>query len=482
MTYQPTPVDLPELEDLPIFDSEPQPQPATPARRTTTATSPEPATVTRGRPVDWKTVAQLRDEAAGILAAQTSDLGSDLSPEDRKERGRAIVSDLVRDHSARLVNSGAAAPTSDEERLLAQAVMEALFGFGRLQPLIDNPEVENIEIYGDRVILQTIDSDFLEADPVADSDEDLLSMLTFMANQQGRSFDRNHPRLHMTLGRSARLQAIGWISERPIVTIRIHRLIDIDLDDLVNFELFDTHLARFLSAAVRARKSIIVAGAQSSGKTTLLRALLNEIDPWEKILTLESTYELHLDKLGPERHQRLISLEAVPGSDEKDIYGRPIGEITMDDLARDSFRMNLDRMVVGEILGPEVVAMFEAMQTGAGSLSTIHSKSASGVEGRIITLARKDGRVTEDFTRRQVAENVDLVVYISVSNPFGRRKLRRVTHVESYEPGENGQVAKNRIYGPGANGAVVPVTPPDWLEDLAEAGYPAEAFMRGVSA
>ncbi|ASK67278.1 hypothetical protein CFK39_15655 (plasmid) [Brachybacterium avium] len=212
-------------------------------------------------------------------------------------------------------------------------------------------------------------------------------------------------------------------------------------------------LASFLRAAVRAKKSIIVAGDRGAGKTTLLRALINEIEPAEKIGTIESVYELHLEQLGDERHPRLIPWEAIPGSSEKDAAGRPIGEIPMDYWAQRSFRHNLDRLIVGELLGPEVIAMFEAMQTGAGSMSTIHAKSAAAVPERIVTLARKDGRVTEDFARRQVAENIDLAIYVGViplaePNPWTGQapRGRRITNVTTYSPGEDGRVASTQLW------------------------------------
>lgn len=474
------PTDLPDFESLALVGREPTPEPrqtptAPPTAPAATRVAPASPTVpaerapsTPSAPTDWAVVDQIRSEVANALAEETLPGADDA---DRRARAVALIGHYIDDEEGRRLDLGQVQWTGVERRAITQAVLESLFGFGRLQPLLDDPTIENIEIYGyDDVLVQRTGNAFEQAEPIAESDEDLLSTLSFYAAQQGKSFDPAHPRLHMSLGPTARLYVTGWVVPRPLATIRIHRLVDVGLDDLVDLDLMPRDLARFLRAAVRAKKSIMVAGAQGAGKTTLLRGLLNEIDPWEKLAILESTAELHLEQLGKERHRRLVPLEAVPGSDEKDMNGRPIGEITMDDWARDSFRMNLDRLIVGEILGPEVIAMFEAMQTGAGSLSTIHAKSSVAIPERVVTLARKDGRVTEDFARRQVAESIDLAVYVDVvksRNPWtGESSLtRRITDVTSYQPGEGGRVAMTRLWGL-HDGVLVEQIAPEWADDL----------------
>ncbi|MGP5306912.1 CpaF family protein [Brachybacterium alimentarium] len=406
---------------------------------------------TAQRFTDWKIVTLLRDDVSDRLAREDA---VDLPLEDRKAHAISLITHLIDDQERLRINQGQARWSGEERRAISQAVLEAVFGFGRLQPLLDDDRNENIELYGhEKVIVQRTGHSFEHVDPIADSDEELLSMLAHFAHSAGRNFDPAHPNLELSLGHNARLEATGWVVPEPVATIRIHRLIDIALADLVDLKLMPPELAAFLRAAVRAKKSIIVAGDRGAGKTTLLRALINEIDPAEKIGTIESVYELHLELLGAERHPRLIQWEAVPGSSEKDAAGRPIGEIPMDYWAQRSFRHNLDRLIVGELLGPEVIAMFEAMQTGAGSMSTIHAKSSAAVPERIVTLARKDGRVTEDFARRQVAENIDLAIYVGVV-PLGPRdpwtgqtpRGRRITNVTMYSPGEDGRVASTQLW------------------------------------
>ncbi|MGO1325101.1 MAG: CpaF family protein [Brevibacterium aurantiacum] len=475
---QPQPQDLPDFESLALVSLEDDPvatAPLTPAAPPAAsdhgekpALSENPPAAATTRYTDWAVVDQIRSEVANALAEENIP-GSDN--EDRRARALSLIGNYIDDEEGRRLDQGFVQWTNAERRAINQAVLESLFGFGRLQPLLDDPTIENIEIYGyDDVLIQRTGNAFEEAEPIAESNEDLLSTLSFYAAQQGKSFDPAHPRLHMSLGPTARLYVTGWVVPQPMATIRVHRLVDVTLNDLVKLDLMPSELARFLRASVRAKKAVMVAGAQGAGKTTLLRGLVNEIDPWEKLAILESTAELHLEQLGKERHRRLVPLEAVPGSDEKDPNGRPIGEITMDDWARDSFRMNLDRLIVGEILGPEVIAMFEAMQTGAGSLSTIHAKSSGAVPERVVTLARKDGRVSEDFARRQVAESIDLAVYVDVvktRNPWtGESSLtRRITDVTAYHPGEAGRVASTQLWGI-QDGQLIQKMAPEWIEDI----------------
>lgn len=454
------PAELPDFASLPLIGLDEENDapldivPTVPAQRPHLVREdekpdqPKPAQ----RFTDWKIVTRLRNDVSEHLSREDA---FDLPLEDQKAQAISLITHLIDDQERLRINQGQARWSGEERRALSQAVLEAVFGFGRLQPLLDDDTIENIELYGhQKVIVQrTGHGAFEYVDPIADSDEELLSMLAHYAHKAGRNFDPAHPNLELNLGHNARLEATGWVMPKPIATIRIHRLIDITLADLVDLDLMPPELASFLRAAVRAKKSIIVAGDRGAGKTTLLRALINEIEPAEKIGTIESVYELHLEQLGDERHPRLIPWEAIPGSSEKDAAGRPIGEIPMDYWAQRSFRHNLDRLIVGELLGPEVIAMFEAMQTGAGSMSTIHAKSAAAVPERIVTLARKDGRVTEDFARRQVAENIDLAIYVGViplsePDPWTGQapRGRRITNVTTYSPGEDGRVASTQLW------------------------------------
>ena len=135
------------------------------------------------------------------------------------------------------------------------------------------------------------------------------------------------------------LAAMAWTTPKPHVVIRRHRVRDVDLDDLVDLGTLDTALAGFLRAAIGAGKNIVVTGLQNAGKTTLIRALANEFAPLERFATIEKEYELHLHDL-PERHPRVVAMEAREGSAETGPGGHRAGEVTLTDLVTDALRMN----------------------------------------------------------------------------------------------------------------------------------------------
>src|ERR1035437_8089753 len=125
----------------------------------------------------------------------------------------------------------------EEQQRMAEAVYDALFGLGRLQPLVDNDQVENIIITGcDNVRLELVDGTLLQASPVAESDEELIEFLVFLASRSevnARPFSESQPRLHLRLDGGSRLAAAAWVTPRPSVVIRRHRLMEVTLDDLV---------------------------------------------------------------------------------------------------------------------------------------------------------------------------------------------------------------------------------------------------------
>lgn len=188
----------------------------------------------------------------------------------------------------------------------------------------------------------------------------------------------------------------------------------------------------------------MIAGATRAGKTTLLRAMAAEIGPDERIITIERALELGLKK-DAERHPNCIEMEErVPNSE-----GR--GAVSMARLVRRTLRQNPDRVIVGEVLGPEVVDMLNAMGQGNdGSMSTIHSRSARDVFNRIATYAiQAEERLPHEASYQLIAGGLDYVLFISRHPRTGERRLETVLEVNGYDK----TVLASELFQPGPTDA-----------------------------
>jgi Flp pilus assembly CpaF family ATPase len=471
-----------DLAQLPIFA---QPisheQPVKAAKAFDAPVDPQPVEPV---PIDWQLVAALRAQASEQLSqAVAADRGR-LDHAAQEELGRSIVLDLVESTMAEAVNAGEATWSLARQRALARAVFDSLFRLGRLQPLVDDDRVENIVIAGhDNVMLELVDGTLIDGPPVADSDEELIDFLVFLASRSevnARSFSEAQPRLHLRLDGGSRLAAAAWVTPRPSVVIRRHRLMEVTLDDLVRRDMMTPVLASFLRAAVRARKSIVVAGAQGAGKTTLVRALCAEIDEFEALGTFETEYELHLHELG--RHRIVHAWEARPGSGERGPDGRIAGEFTLDEALVDSFRFNLSRQIVGEVRGREIWAMIKAMESGTGSISTTHASDAVAAVRKLVTCAMEAGsHVTHELATSKLAATVDLIVHLDMETRHdGARaqRRRRVAEVIALSPGERETgYATTHVFRTDTAGVAVPHVLPEEYRTLAAHGFDLGGYL-----
>ena len=287
--------------------------------------------------IDWSTVVALRRKASERISSERASHrernGIDLSGDDVRMLGRSVVRQVVESHAEKLTAEGQALWSTSTKEAYASAVVDAIFGYGRLQPLFEIPDAENIEINGsDRVFIQYGDGRREPGPPVADSDDELVEAIRFLGESANppRPFDDAHPTMTVALGSEYRLHAIGFgLSYRPSVVIRHHTLTRVTIDDLVASGMMPHHVGVLLRAGVLARRSIVIAGDQGAGKTTLLRALVDAIPPTERFGTLETDYEL-LTHLNPDR-DNMVALQATVGLGEK-VDGRSLGEFTVADL------------------------------------------------------------------------------------------------------------------------------------------------------
>ncbi len=242
-----------------------------------------------GRPadseVDWHLIVSLRRQAsaeiAANLSAHTERTGRPLPELDRRLMGRSVIRSVVREHARQLGDTGKALWSLTTEHAYAQSLENAIFGFGRLQPMFEIPDAENIEIHGfDSVVVQFGDGTRRQHPPVADSDEELIEAIRFLGESANpsRPFDEAHPTVTLALGDRFRLHAIGFgLTYRPAITIRQHTMTHVTLDELADRGMMPADLARLLQAAVRARKSVVISGDQGAGNLASSKTDLSSV-------------------------------------------------------------------------------------------------------------------------------------------------------------------------------------------------------------
>jgi pilus assembly protein CpaF len=432
--------------------------------------------------MDHALVKRLRQEVGDRIAEQRrvdqlSGLGA-MSPQDERQFARAVIGQVLSEHAHTEMTSGRRPPSAEEDEALAAGIHAALFGVGRLQPLLDDPEIENIDVNGcDRVFVQYSNGREELAEPIAETDEEMVELIQVLGAYSGlssRPFDSANPQLDLRLPDGSRLSAVMDVTRRPALSIRRARMGKVFLSDLVGNGTLLTELGSFLSAAVLARKNIMIAGSTNAGKTTLLRALANEIPAHERLVTVERALELGLEQF-PELHPNVVAMEErLPNSEG-------LGAISMAELVRRSLRMNPSRVIVGEVLGDEIVTMLNAMSQGNdGSLSTIHANSSIEVFNRISTYAlQAQERLPIEASHMLVAGSINFVVFIERRNDYhlGGTMRRVVTSVREVN-GVDGRVLSSEVFTAGPDGRAMPRSPVACIDELIAHGYQPSGLWR----
>jgi pilus assembly protein CpaF len=432
--------------------------------------------------MDHALVKRFRQEVGDRLASQRRDDATvglpPMSPEDERQFARAVIAQVLEEYARQEIAAGRAPLEAEEEEAVAAGVHAALFGVGRLQPLLDDPEIENIDINGcDNVFVSYADGRELSVEPVADSDDELVDLIQVLGAYSGlssRPFDTANPQLDLRLPDGSRLSAVMDVCRRPSVSIRRARLGKVFLSDLIGNGTILPDLGSMLQSAVAARKNLMIAGSTNAGKTTLLRALANEIPPGERLVTVERALELGLDQF-PELHPNVVAFE------ERLPNAEGVGGISMAELVRRSLRMNPSRVIVGEVLGDEIVTMLNAMTQGNdGSLSTIHANSAQEVFNRISTYAlQAQERLPVEATQMLIAGAIDFVIFVEKRNDYHRGgTLRRYVSSVREVTGVDGRVLSSEVFASGPDGRAMPRAAISCIEELLECGYePSGAWL-----
>lgn len=431
--------------------------------------------------------ARLRSELDTRLVAAVTKLEAGRPPLGRDDQ-RALAASLTRQWLAELAAQrradGLPALSAAAEDRLRREVLDSLFGAEALQRYLDDTSVRELRLNGaDRGFVIFTDGTKEEIPQLVAGDRELISLVQSLARQAvtgaggERRFDAAHPVLDLQLGGGHRLWATMGVTERPCLVIRRHDFGKLTrLPELGVRGMFPTPVEDLLAACVAARLNLVVAGGTGTGKTTLLRALCNEIPADRRVLVIEDSPELGLDLL-PDLHPDQIAM----CKREDNVEG--VGGFTLADLVRSALRGSPDHVIVGETRGHEVLPMLLAMSQGnEGSMSTVHARSSADVWFRLATYAAMAPEALSfEASAALIAGALDLVVFLSPRplNGFGDSP-GTVTSIRELTGCEAGRVTSNEIVAHRGGGRLTVGAGfrPETAERLLAAGYDTAQLER----
>ena len=349
-----------------------------------------------------------------------SDLVTALSMRARKrivdnglELNRAL--DQVLDHA---MESELLGTSPTQEATLRQQMSEQLAAYGPLQPLLDDPDIEEIWINSNSEVF-VASSGVSQALEIRLEQELLQTLIEKMLRNTGRRLDRSAPFVDASLPDGSRLHVVIPDITKKFWSINIRKFPSrvYSLQKLVDFDSLTQPQAGFLSNQVRRGKNILVSGATQAGKTTMLCALLNEVSDRERIITVEETFEIRVEgKDWVAMQTRQPNLEGV-------------GEISLRRLVKEALRMRPGRIVVGEVREAESFDLLIALNSGLPGLCTIHANSAKDAVAKLCTLPLLAGsNITSEFVNPTVGACIDLVVHCRML-PSGKRCVEEIATV-----------------------------------------------------
>ncbi|MBQ6813376.1 MAG: CpaF family protein [Methanobrevibacter sp.] len=309
---------------------------------------------------------------------------------------------------------------------LARNMFQELIGYGEIGFLIDDDDLEEIMVIGvsKPVFVYHREYGMMETDLVFDSEEKILSIIDSIARETNRRIDQQSPILDTRLSNGSRVNATipPLSADGPTITIRKFKKDPLTIVDLIRFNTLNSEIASFLWLCVDGLgvkpANIIVSGGTSSGKTTLLNALSIFINPKERIITIEDTLELQI----PQKHTLRMEARTVNIENQ--------GEITLEDLVKNSLRQRPDRIIVGEVRGKEAITLFTALNTGHSGFGTLHANSSRETITRLTNAPMSVPKI--------MINSIDFIIMekrIYKSDGISYRRITEIAEVVGIEEG-----------------------------------------------
>ncbi len=332
--------------------------------------------------------------------------------------------DEIRDIVNEIIALKSVAMSIAEQEELLDDICNDVLGYGPLEPLLARDEIADVMVNGAETIYIEV-AGKIEQTPVRFRDNgQLLNICQRIVSQVGRRVDEASPICDARLPDGSRVNVIvpPLAIDGPSLTIRKFKKDKLTLDQLVKFGTISPEGATILEIIGRSRCNVIISGGTGSGKTTLLNCLTRYIEEDERIITCEDAAELQLQQ------PHVVRLETRPPN----LEGK--GEITMRDLVKNCLRMRPERIIVGEVRGPEAFDLLQAMNTGHdGSMGTLHANSPREALSRVESMITMGGYTLPSRTiREMIATSVDIIVQASRMRD-GSRRITHITEVTGTE-------------------------------------------------
>ena len=358
------------------------------------------------------------------LVSNRLDLSRDLSDDEIRE----VISNIISEKSQEKYL------TLNEKKAVMDGVFNSMRGLDVLQPLVDDPSVTEIMINGPDDVFIEQDGRLFKKNVSFGSSEKLENVIQNIVAKVNRTVNESTPIVDARLQDGSRVNVVlpPIALNGPTVTIRKFPENPMTVEQLIAYKSITPEVAEFLERCVKAKYNIFISGGTGSGKTTFLNAMSNFIPHDERVITIEDSAELQIRGV-----DNLVRLETRNANME----GK--GEITIRDLIKSSLRMRPERIVVGEVRGPEALDMLQAMNTGHdGSLSTGHANSTKDMLSRLETMVLTGAQIPLEAIRQQIASAVDIIIQLSRLRDKSRRTIE-ITEVLGFE---NGEIILNPIY------------------------------------
>jgi pilus assembly protein CpaF len=339
-----------------------------------------------------------------------------LDPDSAREEIRDIVNEII---SIKAVVMSIA-----EQEHLLQDICNDVLGYGPLEPLLARDDIADIMVNGaSRVFIEVGGKVQLTNIRFRDNAQ-LMNICQRIVSQVGRRVDESSPICDARLLDGSRVNVIAppLSLDGPTLTIRKFKKDKLTLDDLVKFGSINQAGARVLGVIGRSRCNILISGGTGSGKTTLLNCLTAYIDAEERVITCEDAAELQLQQ------PHVVRLETRPPN----LEGQ--GQITMRDLVRNCLRMRPERIIVGEVRGPEAFDLLQAMNTGHdGSMGTLHANSPREAMSRLESMITMGGfQLPTKTIREMIVGSIDVILQAERLRD-GSRRITKITEVVGTE-------------------------------------------------